>query len=149
MHLGSTLQLANNKGGTHVLHIGIVRVGEMLSIDTLAVGSIADTIAISTYIQCAGDPARRDVVGVSVVLKPVDVPGCGATSAVDVASQAALVERVADKENTLDGSVCSTSQLRQSVDGGSSTLGVALEDEAFVGAGLQSCLDVVDNVCSA
>lgn len=149
IHLGSTLQLANNKLGAHVLHVGIIGVREVLSIDALAVSGIADTIAVSTNVQSAGDPARRDGVGVSVVLEPIDVSGCGASGAVHVAGQAALVQGVADEEDALDGSVCRAGQLRQGVDGGGGTLGVALEDEAFVGTGLQSGLDVVDNVCGA
>lgn len=141
-----SVELAENKLGTHALDGSIVGVREMLSIDTLSVGSVADTIAVLADILGSGDPTRRNAVRASVLRDAVDVQSGSATGAVDVASQTGLVQRVTDEPDTLDGSVGGTGQLGESVDGGGSTLRVSLEDEALVGACAEGGGDLVDNV---
>lgn len=121
----------------------------MSSVDTLAVGSVANTIAVSADIKGSGEPTRGNAVGASVLRDTVNILGSGATVAVDIARQTALVQRVANEEDTLDSSVGGASQLGQSIDGGGSTLRVSLEDEAFVGACAEGGGDLVDNICGA
>lgn len=43
------LQLLDDEIGAHLLRVGVARVGEMLSVDALAVGGIADAVAL---LQC-------------------------------------------------------------------------------------------------
>jgi len=119
------------------------------SVDALTMGSVANTISVSAHIKSSRDPTRGNAVGVNVVRNAVDISGGCAAVAVDIAGQAALVQRVADEEDALDGSVGGASQFGQSIDSGSSTLRVSFQDEALVGAGAEGSGDLVDDVCGS
>ena len=59
------------------------------------------------------------------------------------------MQRIADEKDALDSSICRARKLNQSINSSSSTLRVTLKNKAFVGAGLQSGLDMVDDICSS
>jgi len=67
VNLRSTTELANNKLGTQVLHAGVPWVRKVSSVDTLAVGSIANAIAVSADIKGSRDPTRGNTVGARVL----------------------------------------------------------------------------------
>lgn len=50
-HLRSTLKLSNDELGTQALHARISGVRKMSSVDTLAVGSVANTISVSANVK--------------------------------------------------------------------------------------------------
>lgn len=149
MHLRSTLELANNELGTQVLHAGVSGVRKVSSVDALAMCSVTNTIAVSADIKRSRDPTRGNAVGASVLRNTVDILGGGTAIAVNIAGQTALVQGVTDEEDALDSSVGGASQLRQSIDSGSSTLRVSLKDKALIGACAEGSGDLVDNVCGA
>ena len=57
--------------------------------------------------------------------------------------------RIADEEDTLDGVEVGAGEARERVDGRSGALRVALQNEAFVGAGAEGAGDFVDDVLRA
>lgn len=100
---------------------------------------------LDANIQSLGHPVRRDT-GASAGGETVDVLGAGAAVVVDVAGQAGLVVGVADEEDGLDGVEGGAGQLGEGVGGGGCSLGVAFEDEAFVGVGAEGGGDLVDDL---
>lgn len=54
--------------------------------------------------------------------------------------------RIADEENALDGIESRASKLGHGIYSGGGTLRVALKDEAFVRVGLQSSIDLIDDL---
>jgi hypothetical protein len=56
------------------------------------------------------------------------------------------MQRIADKKDALDSSICSARELNQSIDSRSGTLRISLEYKAFVGTRLQSSLNVVNDI---
>jgi hypothetical protein len=105
-------------------------------------------IKLETYvvanIESLGDPVVGDPA--KSVRETVDVLGGGATVGVDVAGKTGTVLRVADKENALHGREACTGQLGESVDSSCGSLRVALKEEALVRVGLQSRLDLTNDV---
>ena len=99
---------------------------------------------ISADIQCLADPVGRDAAeqdGEAVRIL------CGrAAIGVNIASKTSLALRVSNEEDTLDRVECSTSELRQSVNGSCSTLRISLKNIASLGVGFQSSVDLVDDL---
>jgi hypothetical protein len=168
--VGNASELINNKLRTHVLHIGIIRVREMLRIDAFTiVGANAITLHLksqyteffasgtckerktygSANIQSLRDETRRNAVGAVVLRDTVEVASGGAAIAVDIARQTGLVQGVTDEEDTLDSSALSAGKLDQRIDSCSGALRVSLKDEALVRVALEAALDVVDDVCGS
>jgi hypothetical protein len=116
----------------------------MLSVDTISMGSIANTVSESANIHGLRDPSSGNTTEES--RKTVDVLRGGATVGVDVAGETAAVLRVADKEDALDGGHGGAGDAGHGVYGGGGALGVALEDEAHVGVGGEGSGDLVDNL---
>ena len=116
----------------------------MLSINTIAVSSIANAISESAHIHGLGNPSRGNTAKQS--RKSIDVLGGGAAVGVDIAGETGTVLWVADEEDSLDGVHVGAGELGHGVDGGGGALGVALEDEAHVGVGAEGGLDLVDNL---
>lgn len=116
----------------------------MLSVDTISMGSIANTVSKSANIHSLGDPSSRDTAEES--RKTVNVLGGGAAVGVHIAGETAAVLRVADEEDALDGGHGGAGDAGHGVYGGGGALGVALEDEAHVGVGGEGSGDLVDNL---
>jgi hypothetical protein len=98
-------------------------------------------------IESLGDP----VVGNATksVRETVYILGSSTSVGVYIASKTGTVFRVADKEDALDGSEACTGQLGEGVGSGRGSLGVALKEEALVRVGLESRLDLTDDVRSS
>ena len=103
---------------------------------------------IDTDIESLGDPVLGNAIA-SESRQSLDILSSITTSVINVALQAPLAHGVTDKEDTLDGILGASSQLRKSVDGGSSTLRVTLEDDAFARVGREDAIDLSDNVASS
>lgn len=131
--LAGTLKLSNNELGAEALDRGAGRVRQVLGIDARSVGSVTDTIAVSTNIERLGDPVGRDTTGEG--RETVYVQGRGAAVGVDIAGQSGLVLWVTDQEDALDGVEVGAGDLGHGVYGRGRALAVAFEDEAFVGVG--------------
>ena len=131
----------------------------MSGVDTSAVSSVADTIALAisinssrpnkaTYkvanVQRLGHPVGRDTT--SERRNTVNVQSGGTAPGVDVAGETSLVLRVTNEEDALDSTELSAGESLKSVYSCSRTLRVTLEDEAMSGIGTQSRSDSVDNV---
>jgi hypothetical protein len=116
----------------------------MLSIDTISMSGIANTISESANIHGLGNPSGRDTAEQS--RKTVHVLGGSAAVGVDIAGEARTVLWVADEEDTLDCVHRGAGEAGHGVYGGGGALGVALEDEAHVGVGAEGRGDLVDNL---
>jgi hypothetical protein len=99
---------------------------------------------VGADIQCLADPFGRDATDENS--KAIDVLSGRTAVGVNVAGQARLVMRVSDEENTLDGVESGTVKLGHSVNGGCSTLRVSFKDVAHVGVGLQSGINLVNDL---
>lgn len=141
-----TLQLLDAELGTKILGAGTERVGQVLGVDSKAMGGVTDTVAKVADIESLRDPVLRDAAEDG--RKAVHVLGGSATVGVDVASKAHTVLWVSDKEDALNGIECGASQHRQRVRSGGRTLRVALEDEALVRASGEGALDFAYDVVS-
>jgi hypothetical protein len=160
--LAGTLQLSSNKLDALVLYVCIRLVRQVSGSNTEAMSCVADAVTlyrcqlgvhylaevIVTYIgadiQCLTDPVGRNATDENS--EAVDVLGGRPAVGVDVASQARLVMRVSDEENTLNRVERGTSKLGHSVNGGCSTLRISLKDVASLRVGLQSGIDLVDDL---
>ena len=143
----------------------------MLLVDTTSMSSVTNTIAlreahqvsqdsrlvprcptdvtyIDAHIQRLANPVTWDTTGPSksTLADSVDVASSGTAIVVHVACETGLVQRVTDEEDTLDGVEVGASQHGEGVDGGGRALGVAFEEEAFVGVGLEGALDFADDL---
>lgn len=111
------------------------------------VSAIADT-GSDTYVdadvQSLGDPVAWDAT--ERCGEPVDVQSGCASVVVDVAGETGLVLGIPDEEDTFYSVEGSSGDLRHGVDGCGGTLGVSLEDEAFVGIGGERRVDLVDDL---
>lgn len=103
---------------------------------------------IDTNIKSLGDPVLRNAIA-SESRQSLDILSSVTTSVINVALQAPLAHGVTDEENTLDGILGASSKLRKGVDGGSSTLRVALKDEALARVGGENTVDLSNNVASS
>jgi len=111
-------------------------------------GQLVRFTYIDTDIKSLGDPVLRNAIA-SESRQSLDILGSITTSVINVALQAPLAHGVTDKENALDSILGASSQLRKGVDGGSSTLRVALEDEALARVGGEDAVDLSDNVAGS
>ena len=141
-------QLLLNVRSTQALRRRIVRVLQVLCIDTRTVGSIANTVTVDAHIKSLRDPAVRNATTEPGRQTP-DVARRSAAVVINIAGQTRLVKWVTDQEHALDSVEVSACELGHGVDGGRGALGVALEDEALVGGGAQGAGDLVDNVLGA
>ena len=161
-YLAGALQLSSNELDTLVLHVCIRLVRQVSSSDSETMSRIADTITLSYYQLCVHWTSRRIVTYISANVQCLADPGCrnaahengktvdvlsgSAAGGVNVASQAGLVVRVTDEEDTLDRVESGASKLGHGVNGGCCTLRVSFKDKASVRVGLQSSVDLVDNL---
>jgi hypothetical protein len=161
-YLAGALQLSSNELDALVLYVCIRLVRQVSSGNAETMSRIADTITLSYYQLCVRRASRRMVTYISANVqcladpggrntahedgKTVNVLGGSAAGGVNVASQAGLVVRVTDEEDTLDRIECGTSKLGHGVNGGCCTLRVSFKDETSVGVGLQSSVDLVDDL---
>jgi hypothetical protein len=116
----------------------------VLSVDTISMGSIANTISESANIHSLRDPSSGNTAEQS--RESVNILGGGAAVGINVAGETRTVLRVADEEDTLDGGHGGAGDAGHGVYGGGGALGVALEDEAHVGVGGEGSGDLVDNL---
>ena len=115
--------------------------------------SITDLVTRSAHVHCLGDPVRRHTTR-DAILPGAPKPGvstlcieCAATTGkVDVTCETGDVTWVANEEDCFDCVECCTGDAVEGVGGRCCALGVAGEDETFVGVGGKGRVDAVDNL---
>lgn len=138
----------------------------MGSIDATAVGSVADTIALSdpvrlrsskriskgthedTHIKRFANPLAWYACA-EATRKTIHVLSRGTAVVVYIALQSTFVSRVTDEKNALDSIEGSACESWHGVDSRLCSLRVALKDEALIGRGSQGAGDLIDDVSSS
>ena len=110
-YLRSASKLTNHKRCSQVLRWSIVRVLQVLGIDTVSVSSVTNAIAIDANVQSLADPVARDACGPES-RETVDISSGCAAVVVDIAGQTRLVLWVTDEEDALDGVEVGAGELR-------------------------------------
>lgn len=158
-------QLLDNKSCSKSLSRRIIRILKVLSIDTKPMRRITDSIALITlannlksldlmltYKDANIKRARDPVLGNTPSpksLKPINILRRRSPIVINIARQPALMQRITNQKNSLDGIPSTPRQLRQRIHSRRSALGVTLQNEAFAGVGRQDTLHLTDDVlCS-
>lgn len=117
----------------------------MLVSDTVPRRSVTNSVAVDAEVNGLGDPVGRNTLAECSRDTTCAVSSFAAVS-VNVASKVGLVLGVPEENDSLDSVEGGTGELGKGVDSGGSTLRVAFKNEASVGVGGKSVVDLGDDV---